>query len=715
MIDGPTLYANHCAACHRALASSTKVGATVARMQGAIAGNVGGMGPLSSLTAAELQAIEAALAPVAPPAPVPQPASPNYTGMWWNPAESGWGINISHQGDIVFATLFTYADTGAPMWVMMSGPRQPDGRTYSGDLYQATGPAFNAQPFTPVTGANVYKVGAMSLTFSAADKATLSYTYGGVAVTKEIVPQVFGTAAASCVATTGSRASLTNYQDMWWNPAESGWGVNIVHQNSTLFAVLMTYDLAGDDFWLVMAGTQQPDGSYPGDLYLTKGPPFNAQPYTPLAAADQAKVGTMRFTFSDGITGTMAYTVNGAAVSKTITRQVFGSTVPACSSPAAPPPPVTDGPTLYANHCAACHGALANSAKGGATLARTQGAIAANVGGMGSLSGLSTQNLQAIVAALAALAPAPPPACGSCHAIPPATGVHPKHDARYACSSCHGAGYSATAVNAATHNNGIRDLLASVGWNAAAGSCTSACHGPASWSPTATLPCSSCHAVPPSAGGHVKHDTRFSCSTCHGAGYSATTVNAATHNDGTRNVQASVGWNAANASCTNSCHGVASWTPSASLSCTSCHAVPPGTGDHANHNSRFSCSGCHGTGYSATTVNVATHRNGIKDLAAGAGWNGTSRTCTNACHTTASWSSTAALACGSCHAIPPATGRHSKHKSRYTCSTCHGAGYSTTAVNAATHRNGTKEVVATTGWNGTTRSCTNSCHGRETW
>jgi hypothetical protein len=36
-------------------------------------------------------------------------------------------------------------------------------------------------------------------------------------------------------------------------------------------------------------------------------------------------------------------------------------------------------------------------------------------------------------------------------------------------------------------------------------------------------------------------------------------------------------------------------------------------------------------------------------------------------------------------------------------------------VNAATHYNGVKEVVATTGWNPTARSCTNSCHGRETW
>ncbi len=545
--DGPTLYANHCAACHGALAGSTKGGATVARMQSAIAGNVGGMGSLSTLSPAQLQAIASALAPAAPT------SSLNYTGMWWKPAESGWGINVNHQGDIVFATLFTYDERGAPMWVMMTGLLQADGRTYAGDLYRVSGPAFNAQPFIPITEANRVNVGTMALTFSSARTATLSYTYQGAAVTKDIVPQVFGTEAASCSATTGSRAALTNFQDMWWNPAESGWGVNIVHQNSTLFATLMTYDLTGNDLWLVMAaGLQQSDGSYLGDLYQVSGPAFNAQPFTSITGANLAQVGTMRFTFTDGITGTLAYTVNGALVSKSITRQVFASRVPACMSsvqPQAPqtadgpthyasncaachgalasstkgnatltriqnaisgnvggmgylsiltttqlqaivaalasvappaPPAATDGPTLYANHCAACHGALASSTKGGATLTRMQSAIGGNVGGMGSLSILSTTQLQAIVAALAPVAPAPSPTCGSCHGLPPKTGEHGEHKSR-SCSTCHGAGYSSTTVNSATHNNGIKEVLASSGWNGTNRSCANSCHGKKTW------------------------------------------------------------------------------------------------------------------------------------------------------------------------------------------------------------------------------------------
>jgi hypothetical protein len=36
-------------------------------------------------------------------------------------------------------------------------------------------------------------------------------------------------------------------------------------------------------------------------------------------------------------------------------------------------------------------------------------------------------------------------------------------------------------------------------------------------------------------------------------------------------------------------------------------------------------------------------------------------------------------------------------------------------VNAATHINGVKEMATSSGWTPSTRSCANSCHGRETW
>mgnify|MGYP001797017603 CR=1 FL=1 len=54
--------------------------------------------------------------------------SPNYTALWWNPAESGWGMNLTHQGSIMFSTVFTYRNdqpttTNPPTWFVMTPSR----------------------------------------------------------------------------------------------------------------------------------------------------------------------------------------------------------------------------------------------------------------------------------------------------------------------------------------------------------------------------------------------------------------------------------------------------------------------------------------------------------------------------------------------------------------------------------------------------------------
>jgi hypothetical protein len=73
-------------------------------------------------------------------------------------------------------------------------------------------------------------------------------------------------------------------------------------------------------------------------------------------------------------------------------------------------------------------------------------------------------------------------------------------------------------------------------------------------------------------------------------------------------------------------------------------------------------------------------------------------------------------ACGSCHTIPPSTGRHTKHTSFTSCSTCHGTGYSPTTVNSATHNDGVKNIVSNLGYNPSTGTCaTAGCHGSRSW
>lgn len=253
------------------------------------------------------------------------PVTDNYTDLWWNPAESGWGINFNHQGQILFATLFTYRADGAPTWFVMSdGARQPDG-SFRGELYRTSGPVFNASSWSPIS----YELaGSMQVSFPSADAGTLAYTVDGVAVTKQIQRLRFST-APTCSWSAFDRSYANNFQDLWWNPDESGWGINFAHQGDILFATLFTYDASGRNVWFVMSRGDRVPGTrtFEGTLYRTAGPPFDANPWWPIT---YAIVGTMRVDFPGGNSATLSYSVDGVTVSKQITRQVFGIPATQC-------------------------------------------------------------------------------------------------------------------------------------------------------------------------------------------------------------------------------------------------------------------------------------------------------------------------------------------------------------------------------------------------
>ena len=130
----------------------------------------------------------------------------------------------------------------------------------------------------------------------------------------------------------GGSNTTYNVQGLWWrSPAgtESGWGVNLTQQGTTVFATWFTYDAAGP-MWLVMpSGTMTDDNTYAGTLYRTTGPDFSVMPWNPGGVVATA-VGNATFAFTDANNGTFTYTVNGVTQSKPITRQVFSSPVPAC-------------------------------------------------------------------------------------------------------------------------------------------------------------------------------------------------------------------------------------------------------------------------------------------------------------------------------------------------------------------------------------------------
>ena len=132
---------------------------------------------------------------VTPTAPAAPPlTNVNFQGLWWNPSESGWGINFTHQGNIIFATWFTYDASGSPWWLIAQLEKAAQG-VYTGGVSTVTGPPFNSVPFPPggsPGGAIETPIGTMTVTFSTANDATLFYSVNGVTQTKLITKQIFG-------------------------------------------------------------------------------------------------------------------------------------------------------------------------------------------------------------------------------------------------------------------------------------------------------------------------------------------------------------------------------------------------------------------------------------------------------------------------------------------------------------------------------------------
>jgi hypothetical protein len=272
------------------------------------------------------KAIRDALAPYLPVA---------YQGLWWkSPAgsESGWGMNLAHQGDIIFMTWFTYDANGKAWWLSMTAPMVSGGNVYAGTLVVTKGPPFNAVPFKPALVVPT-AVGTGRLTFSDADNGTFAYTVNGKSQTKAITREVFGPMPVCRFGVQPDLAKATNYQDLWWNDppgSESGWGLNVTHQGNVLFITWFTYDLDGTPLWL--SATLQPTvaRTYSGSLNRTAGPAFDATPWNP-AAVTNSLAGTATITFADGNHATFAYTLNGVGQTKQITREIFQEPGTACA------------------------------------------------------------------------------------------------------------------------------------------------------------------------------------------------------------------------------------------------------------------------------------------------------------------------------------------------------------------------------------------------
>jgi len=134
------------------------------------------------------------------------PQSHDANDLWITPGESGWGLNLFHQGDTLFASLFVYGQDGRARWYTASslvgddgGPLHDHPNIYTGALFESTGPALGT-PFDPsrVTrrqvGMMTVELGTEQLGGSSApvnNYANVYYSVDGLQVQKKAYPFSF--------------------------------------------------------------------------------------------------------------------------------------------------------------------------------------------------------------------------------------------------------------------------------------------------------------------------------------------------------------------------------------------------------------------------------------------------------------------------------------------------------------------------------------------
>lgn len=114
--------------------------------------------------------------------------STDFTDLWWNPSESGWGLNIAHQADIMYLTLYVFGTNNRATWysvtAFFTGTDSAGNLVYSGDLYEVTGPWFGGL-FDP-NAVMVRKAGDATFRASSVQTGNLTYTVDGLVTSKSI-------------------------------------------------------------------------------------------------------------------------------------------------------------------------------------------------------------------------------------------------------------------------------------------------------------------------------------------------------------------------------------------------------------------------------------------------------------------------------------------------------------------------------------------------
>ena len=108
----------------------------------------------------------------------PRAGLANYTDHWWGGANaSGWGLQISHQGNQVFAGWYSYNAQGTATWLTAIGTQDAsNARRFTGTLYQVNPGIPFATINGPVPASSTTTAGTFELNFSDGERGTFTWS-----------------------------------------------------------------------------------------------------------------------------------------------------------------------------------------------------------------------------------------------------------------------------------------------------------------------------------------------------------------------------------------------------------------------------------------------------------------------------------------------------------------------------------------------------------
>jgi len=117
--------------------------------------------------------------------------------------------------------------------------------------------------------------------------------------------------------------ATTDYSDMWFIPAESGWGVNLTQNENVIFMTFFIYGPDNQPKWYVAITARDANGNFTGSLFSTVGTYFGL-PWNPADHPAATLVGTATFAPVNPYQGTLTYTLlGGPTVFKSIVRETL--------------------------------------------------------------------------------------------------------------------------------------------------------------------------------------------------------------------------------------------------------------------------------------------------------------------------------------------------------------------------------------------------------